>query len=432
MDLKVQFPDKLRPLFQPARYKVCYGGRGGAKSWGIARALLVLGIRNQLRILCARELQKSIKDSVHKLLSDQIKAMNLESVYEIQQATIKGKNGTEFFFEALRHNAAQIKSYEGVDIVWVEEATTVSKTSWDILIPTVRKEGSEIWISFNPELEEDETYQRFVLTPHTNSIVMKLNWQDNPWFPDVLRQEKDDLKQRDPDGYLTTWEGHCRVTLEGAIYADEIRKAKEENRICSVPHNTTLPVHIFFDLGYADNTSIWFIQKVGFEYHVIDFYQDSQKSIQHYVNYVQKKPYVYGTDYLPHDGRAKQLGTGKSIQETMQSLGRSVQIVPSLSIVDGINAVRTVFPACYFDAAKCADGLQALRRYRYDTDPNSGRISRNPLHDINSHAADALRTFGVEPNVQWDSVVNRTIWDAGRESNNHVISDYDPLRECVA
>ena len=205
---QVQFPAKLECLFNPdsIRYRVLFGGRGGAKSWGIARALLIKAIQNPLRILCAREFQTSIKDSVHKLLSDQITAMGLDTFFEITQAQIRGKNGSEFNFVGLKNNVANVKSYEGVDICWVEEAQTVSRHSWNVLIPTIRKEKSEIWVSFNPELETDETYQRFVANPPINAVVQKINWSDNPWFPETLKEEKDALKSRDIQAYNTVWE----------------------------------------------------------------------------------------------------------------------------------------------------------------------------------------------------------------------------------
>ena len=135
---QVEFPEKLEPLFTPARYKVLYGGRGGAKSWGIARTLLVLGASKPIRILCAREIQKSINESVHQLLKDQIQALGLSDFYEVLNNEIRGKNGTLILFAGLKHNVHNIKSKEGVDICWVEEAQTVSRTSWDTLIPTIR------------------------------------------------------------------------------------------------------------------------------------------------------------------------------------------------------------------------------------------------------------------------------------------------------
>lgn len=388
----IDFPAKLRPLFEPKRYKVLYGGRGGAKSWGVARALLLMGAQKPLRILCARETQKSISESVHRLLSDQVSALGLAGFYEIQKATIIGRNGTEFTFAGLRHNIDNIKSVEGSDIVWVEEAQTVSKHSWDVLIPTIRKSGSEIWITFNPELEDDDTYQRFVLHPPETAWVQKIGWQDNPWFPEELKAELEALKARDPDSYLTVYEGHCRQTLDGAIYAQELRASAD--RITRVPYDATRPVHTFWDLGWSDQTAIWFAQSVGFEFRVIDYYEARHQALPHYLRELQAKPYVYGTDWLPHDGQAHQMGSGRSIQELMKEAGRKVQIVPRLSVQDGINAARTIFPNCWFDAEKCADGLTALRRYRYDVDAD-GKYSKTPLHDQYSNGADAFRMLAV-------------------------------------
>lgn len=426
LKIKAKFPEKLEPLFQPKRYKILKGGRGGSKSWGIARALLIMGTTRPIRVLCARELMKSIKDSVHRLLRDQIADLGLESFYDIQIASIKGKNGSEFFFEGLRHNAAQIKSYEGADICWVEEAATVSKTSWDVLIPTIRKNNSEIWVSFNPELEEDETYQRFVVNPPAESIVIDMSWRDNPWFPAVLLQEMEELKARDDAAYLNVWEGQCKQTIEGAVYARELAEAREKGRITSVPYDKRFPVHTFWDLGYADYTSIWFIQKIGFEYRAIDFYQDHLRDIDFYAQVLDKRGYSYGTDYLPHDGRARQLGTGKSIEEMLQAKGRRVDIAPRMSIPDGLNAVRMVFNALYFDANKCADGLQTLRRYRYDKDPETQRTSKEPLHDDNSHAADALKTFATMPNIQWEAIVDRPMMERMGDRAS-ALSDWNPL-----
>ena len=154
-----QFPLKLQCLFSPeySRYRVLWGGRGSGKSWGAARALLIKGVQKPIRVLCAREFMSSMRDSVHKLLCDQIIELGLTDFYEITQSSIRAKNGTEFSFIGLKNNVANVKSYEGVDICWVEEAQTVSRLSWDVLIPTIRKEGSEIWITFNPLLETDDT-----------------------------------------------------------------------------------------------------------------------------------------------------------------------------------------------------------------------------------------------------------------------------------
>jgi phage terminase large subunit len=393
---KAEFPVKLEGLFKKSRYKVLYGGRGGAKSWGIARALLIKGAKDPIRILCAREFQTSIKDSVHKLLCDQIDSLGLLSFYEITQTSIRGRNGTEFSFVGLKNNVSNIKSYEGVDICWVEEAQTTSRLSWNILIPTIRKEGSEIWISFNPELETDETYQRFVANPPADSITMKVNWYDNPWFPETLRLEKDSLKARDEEAYNQVWEGLCRQTVDGAIFAKEMQQAEKEGRICRVPYDATKPVHAIFDLGWSDSTAIWFLQFIGMETRLIRYIEDSQKTISYYLATMQTYGYVYDKIWLPHDAENKTLAAaGRSIDDIVRAAGYKTEIMPRVPIVDSINAARTIFPNCYFDREHTADGLACLRHYRYEVDPETGQFSRNPLHDHYSHGADAFRYIAL-------------------------------------
>ena len=394
-----EFPVKLSFLFEPCRYKVAYGGRGGAKSWGIARSLLILAAKNPLRILCAREFMTSMKDSVHKLLCDQIESLGLLGFYEITQNSIRGKNGSEFAFVGLKNNVANVKSYEGVSICWVEEAQTVSRLSWNTLIPTIRKEKSEIWISFNPELESDETYQRFVLNPPANSKVVKINWSDNPWFPETLRLEKDALKARDIEAYNTVWEGLCRQTVDGAVFAREVQMAELEDRITKVAYDPSKPVHAVFDLGWSDATAIWFVQFIGMETRLIRYIEDSQKTITDYLAKMQTFGYVYDTLWLPHDAENKTLAAaGRSIEQIVKASGYKTKIIPRTPIVDSINAARTLFRNCWFDRENCYDGLQCLRHYRYEVDPDTKAFSKTPVHDQYSHGADAFRMLGLMVN----------------------------------
>ena len=397
---RAEFPAKLECLFVPenSRYRILYGGRGGSKSWNVARALLVKGAKSPMRFLCAREYQTSIKDSVHKLLTDQIFALGLESFYEITQSSIRGKNGTEFAFVGLKNNIANIKSFEGVDICWVEEAQTVSKLSWNVLIPTIRKDKSEIWITFNPELETDETFQRFVVNPPANAVVQKINWSDNPWFPDVLDLERQALKNRDIEAYNTVWEGICRQTIDGAIFAKEMTLAELEGRITKVPYDATKPVHAIFDLGWADNTACWLLQFIGQELHFIRYFEDNQKTITYYLQEMQKFGYLYDTLWLPHDAAAKSLGTGRSIEEIVRAAGFKVQMLDRVPIADSINAARTIFNKCYFDRENTSDGLNCLRHYQYDVDVETGAFSQRPLHNIYSHGSDAFRYVGLMVN----------------------------------
>jgi phage terminase large subunit len=393
-----QFPVKLACLFDPpkSRYRVLYGGRGGAKSWGVARALLIKAAKEPLRILCAREFMTSMRDSVHKLLSDQIVDLNLQSFFEITQASIRGKNGSEFSFVGLKNNVANVKSYEGVDICWCEEAQSITRLSWNVLIPTIRKPDSEIWITFNPELETDETYQRFVVHKPDNAVVTKVNWNDNPWFPDTLKLEMESLKARDPEAHRTVWEGFCRQTVDGAIFAKEVQLAELENRITRVPYDATKPVHAVFDLGWADATAIWFVQFIGMETRLIRYIEDNQQTISYYLAEMQKFGYVYDTLWLPHDAQNKTLAAnGRSIEEIVRAAGYKTRIIDKTPVVDSINAARTIFRSCYFDRENCYDGLQCLRHYRYEVDPDTKQFSRNPLHDQYSHGADAFRYIGL-------------------------------------
>lgn len=394
--VNAEFPVKLQPLFKPKRYKVLKGGRAGSKSWGIARALLIQGTQKKLRILCTRETQTSIAQSVHQLLREQIEILGLGGFYRILETSITGKNGTEFIFAGIRQQSVvNLKSFESVDICWVEEAQVVTKRSWDILIPTIRKDGSEIWVSFNPELETDETYRRFVVNTPPDCELITINYDDNPFLPETIKREIEHLKATSPDEFEHIYGGICKQVVEGAIYKNELLACDKEKRICRVPYDPIKPVQTFWDLGFSDSTSIWFAQSIGFEFHLIDYVEGSQQALQFYLKKLQEKPYVYGTHYLPHDARAHQLGSGRSIEEQMRSGGFKVSIVPRLSIEDGIAAARAIFPRCFFDAERCADGIQALRHYRYELDEKLGGLKKQPLHDWASHPADAFREFAV-------------------------------------
>ena len=225
-EITVPLAPAYREILQPAlgtyRYRVAYGGRGSAKSWQFARALLLRSRERRLRILCAREIQGSIRDSVHKLLADQIDDLGFGPEFEIQQATIKHLlTGSEYIFKGIRHNAREIKSTEGVDVAWVEEAEAVSDDSWAILIPTIRKEDSEIWVTFNPAQEQDPTAVRFVQQAPPRAIVQKFSWRDNPWLPEVLKEELEHLRRVDPDRYAHVWEGEYWQRSDAQVLADK-------------------------------------------------------------------------------------------------------------------------------------------------------------------------------------------------------------------
>lgn len=402
----VRFPKKLAPLFKPKRFKVVHGGRGGAKSWGIARALLLLGARMPLRILCTREVQNSIKDSVHRLLSDQVENLGLGRFYEVLNNEIRGANGTVFLFTGLSTQTVEsIKSFEGVNIVWVEEAQAVSKRSWDILIPTIRQEAHiydqalmhdpEIWISLNPELETDETYKRFIAAPPPNAIVIEINWPDNPWFPRVLEEERLYCKAHRPEHeYNWIWEGKCLPAAEGAIYHNEVTLLRSSGRIRQVPFDPLLKTHTIWDLGWNDSMSIILAQRSSSEVRVCHYIEDSHRKLSDYIADLRAMPGInWGADFIPHDGYSKDYKTGKSAEEILIALGRKPMPIPNVSIENGIKAAREVFPRVYVDES--ADRLiECLKNYKRSV---SGRTNEPGavVHDQYSHGADAFRYLGI-------------------------------------
>jgi phage terminase large subunit len=395
--INVEIPEVMSFLFEPYRFKIPYGGRAGIKSWSIARALLVQARTRRMRIGCARETMKSIEDSVHQLLQDQIGTLGMQDFFQSYRKVIRGANGSTFSYHGLRDRSVHnIKSLESVDVLWIEEAQNVSKKSWQIVIPTIRKPGSEIWASFNPELETDETYQRFVVHPPEGAKVVKTSYRDNPYLSAEIKADIADLKAKDYAEYEHVYEGVCRPAVTGAVYKEQLVAAEKEGRVTRVPYDASRPVDTFWDLGFGDNVSIWFAQSIGFEFRLIDFVSDHLKDVSFYLAELNKRPYVYRTAFLPHDARARTLAAGgRSVQQLVEAGGYKVRIVPNLSLVDGMAAVRTIFNRCWFDQDKCAEGIQALKHYRYEFDEQLGTFKRDPLHDWASHPADAFRYFAV-------------------------------------
>lgn len=405
VEIRAQFPAKLRGLMLPRRYKILYGGRGGSKSWGVARALLLMAADKSLRILCAREIQKSMKDSVHRLLKDQIEALGLSDEYEVFDTEIRGRNGSLFLFTGLQsHTVDSIKSFEGVDIVWVEEGHGVSAKSWSTLIPTIRKEGSEIWVTMNPDMDTDDTYQRFIATPSDDTWLCEINWRDNPWFPQVLEDERQKAERSLlKDDYEHIWEGKPRRVAAGAIYRYEIEALFADDRVRDVPYDPLLPVHTVWDLGWNDAMTIIMVQRGPMDIRLLDYIEDSNRTLDWYVEQLGKRKYRWGTDFIPHDGRTRNFQTGKSTEEVLRSMDRNPLVLAQTSVEEGIKAARLAFPKCYFDKRKTVRLVECLKRYRRDIHTKTGEPTL-PLHDEYSHGADAFRYLGQSV----DRMVNDT------------------------
>lgn len=405
---------------------VYYGGRGGGKSWAVADALLILGCMNSLRILCARELQISIADSVHRLLCDRIDALGLNDFYRITQKSIEGVNGTIFLFKGIKHNSTEIKSTEGIDICWVEEAEKVSRNSWEVLIPTIRKENSRIIVTFNTKNVTDATYERFILNKRDNTYVQKVSWRDNPFFPDVLNKERLDMLQRDPEAYAHIWEGEPDTRYNGGVYAIQMARAVADGRMRKDLYDPELPVHTAWDLGRKDSTAIWWWQKIGAEIRLVDYYENSLKdNIDHYLEQIYGRKIItisinpingmvqswilgdsipdamhrmhwkYGKHYVPHDAAIKTLQAGgRSIVQQAHALGVKFYVVAATSQQNGITAARRTIDCSWFDEIRCAYGIRCLNNYHFPYDEDKQRFGDTPVHDWASDCADAFEIIG--------------------------------------
>lgn len=424
-----KIPEKLACLLEPStrnnrwQFTVMYGGRGGLKSYAAADAALIRGVQQFERVLCCRETMKSIRDSTHYLLKQRIWDLGLQDCYEVLEHTIRGplhtiysdsgepvKARTEFIFAGLRHNPDEIRSLQRITLAQVEEAANVTEESWETLLPTVRWEDpvtgreAEIWVLFNPRFDDDPTYKRWIINPPPTTRMINTSWRDAEsygFFPSVLKAQMEHMRETDPDKFQHVWEGQLLSALKGAIYSNEYKAAFSEGRIATIPYNRTLPVDTFWDLGWNDKTAIWFMQQAGPFWHFIDYLEDSQRPLSHYVMELERKRYVYRTDYLPHDGIDALIHSNitqdrsKSPDMVLRNLGRKVKLAPKLSLLSGINNARELFPLCKFDESACAEGLKALKMYQWGPTAKTGQERSTPLHDTYSHGADAFRTFAV-------------------------------------
>lgn len=380
----IELPEYALPLYDPWRYKVLYGGRGAGRSWSMARVLLDLADQQPLRVLCTRELQASIRDSVHRLLTDQIDRLGLP--FEVLQTEIRHPNGSLFIFEGLRHNITKIKSIEGIDICWVEEAERVSKESWDVLIPTIRKAGSEIWVTFNPDQETDPTYQRFVVSPPPNAWIRKVSADDNPWLPDELRAERDYLYRVDPEAAAHIWGGECRHASDAQIMRGKwvVREFEPD------PDRWDGPYH-GADFGFSTDpatlTRCWIHERrlhIEHEsYHVGLELDDTAETWQEDVPGCER--YVVRADsaepksisYLRRHGIPKIEGVTKwagSVEEGIRFLRQFEEIV--------------IHP-------RCRHTIDEARHYSYKVDKRTGDVLPIVV-DANNHIWDAVR-YAIAP-----------------------------------
>jgi phage terminase large subunit len=428
--LSVDVPRALAPLLGDSRYKAAYGGRGGAKSHFFGEQLVLRCYRRPTRAVCIREVQTSLKESVRQLIIDKIKKLGMGSFFRVLKDEIRGRNGSLIIFRGMQtYNAENIKSLEDFDLAWVEEAQTFSDHSLRLLRPTIRKDGSEIWFSWNPRHDTDAVDKFFRgKAPPGNAIICPVNWYDNPWFPAVLVEEKDQDYQNDPEVAEHVWGGGYDIVTEAAYFSRQVAAAEKEGRVGFYPYDHALPVYTGWDLGVDDYTAIWFFQvretEAGPRVRIVDYYEasgigadeilaealpeytvDLQDRAAAMVELSRSRSFRYARHFLPHDVGNREWGAGARTRiETLVSLGVPLHLINrgvAQDPTERINASRRLLPMCEFhQSARVMKGLSRLRRYCRKKN-TALQTFLGPLHDENSHGADAFGEFaincGVEP-----------------------------------
>lgn len=397
--LRIEVPEVFVPLLQPKRYLGVHGGRGSGKSHFCAEYVIAKAISGA-RVACIREVQNSIKDSVKQLIVDKILGHGLESMFEILEQEIRGPRGSLIVFKGMQsYNAANIKSLEGFDLAWVEEAQTLSGHSLDLLRPTFRKEGSQLLFAWNPRYKTDAVDKFFRSAKRDDMVTVRANWYDNPWFKKTpLYQDMLKDFEIDPDKAEHVWNG-AYGSSQGAILAKWVNQAERDKRI----HNGVIfdpegaPIEVAADLGFRDTASFWYCQRVPGGINILKYDGDSGLDADEWIPRIQENIRELGSKkvgriWLPHDSRAK---TFQSRHTTMErfiaAFGvQHVGLVPQSKKQDQISAAREVIDRCAFHADLCESGLDGLRAWEFVYNEENGVFSREPNHNWASHPSDAF------------------------------------------
>jgi phage terminase large subunit len=430
-EVAAKLPGWSRVLFEPQwRYISVRGGRGSGKTVNFARSLLIRASQTALRVLCTREVQETIAESVYATLVAEIKVLGLGACFEVLSNEIRciapGCEGGKFIFKGLNDLTADgIKSMADINVCWVEEAQTLTERTLRMLSPTIRAPGSQIWFSWNAVLETDPIYQAVVVKKSLPKCAnLFINFDRNPWFPAELRLEEQTMAANDPVMHRHVWLGECLPAVEGAIYFHEIATMEREGRIINMVHDETLNTYAVFDLGFNDYTSCGLVQVLAGEKRIIDFIENHRVPLSWFSTELTSRGYTGSILVMPHDARHKTLaGAGKSMQEQMEDLGWEVEIADSMSVEDGIRLVREMLPTTFIDATRCADKDDG-------EDKSTGLITHmkqyarnktgHPIHDEHSHACDMVRYIAAHApkmhnnRTQWGGKINYPSLGRGR------------------
>ena len=405
-NLKIRTAAVFEPLMQPARYHGIWGGRGSGKSHFKADSILEESMLNPgRRTVCIREVQKSLKESAKRLLEDKLEKFNLgeRAGFKVFREVIETPGDGIITFTGMQdHTADSVKSLEGYDEAWVEEAQSLSDRSLTLLRPTIRKEGSRLSFTWNPNRPNDpvDRLLRSELRP-SDAIVVRANWSDNPWFPSVLEQERQDCLRTQPERYGHIWEGEYATVLEGAYFAQHLVKAQQEGRIGFFARDPLLPVHAIWDLGgtsgRSDATAIWIVQFIGAEIRVLNYYEAVGQPFDSHVHWLRSSDYGEAICVLPHDGAKHDTVFAVTPEGYLSKAGFRVEIVRNQgagAALKRIDALRGVFAHIRFNEATTKAGREALGWYHEKRDEHRN-VGLGPEHDWSSHAADAAGLLAI-------------------------------------
>lgn len=404
MTQRLQIPTArvFQPLLGPSRYKAAHGGRGSGKSHFFAGLLVEDALAEPgnagegLRAVCIREVQKDLSQSAKLLIEDKLSVYKLGEAdgFKVFRDVIETPGDGLIIFKGMQdYTAESVKSLEAFNRAWVEEAQTLSQTSLTLLRPTIRAAGSELWFSWNRKRKTDPV--DVLLTgdaPPTGTKVVKANWRDNPWFPAVLEQERrDDLASR-PDQYDHIWEGDYARVTEGAYYASDLLKARQDRRIGHVAADPLMMYRAFWDIGVRDATAIWVAQFVDREIRVLDYYEAVGQSLGAHLSWLRSKGYGSAECVLPHDGSNPDQVSAARFEDHIRNAGFSVRVVKNQgkgAAMKRVEAGRRLFPRIWFNEQSTEAGREALGAYHEKKD-EARNIGLGPEHDWSSHGADAF------------------------------------------
>ena len=404
MRVEVELPPKLIPVFTgAARYRGAHGGRGSAKTRSFAmmtavKAYMAAQAGKSGIVLCAREFMNSLDESSMAEVKTAINSQPwLADKFDIGEKFIRTKCGrVQYKFVGLTRNVDSIKSKANILLFWVDEAENVTEASWRKITPTVREADSEIWVTWNPELESGATHKRFRANPPKDSKIIELNYQDNPFFPEVLEKERlEDLEKR-PDDYDHVWGGDFKTSYEGSYFAKHITKARQDHRIGVVAADPLMTLRAFWDIGgtgkRADSTTIWIAQFIGSQIKVLDYYEAQGQPLATHVSWLRDNGYEKALCVLPHDGVQGDKVYSVSFESALQDAEFEVEVVKNQgtgAAMLRVEAVRRLFPNIWINEESCKSGLQALSAYHEKRD-EARNIGLGPNHDWASHGADAF------------------------------------------